>query len=610
MIDPRGRNSHKVQTPLPQSNTMKVLPAALLWLVVMAAAALSAQSSPSSAAQTPARATLSGIVTKDPGSEPVKKALIELIAESQSDGGNYTALTGVDGGFRIENIVPGRYRLFAERTGYQEIDKHRRRTEGRVLTLTAGQEIKDLVIHVQAAAVIEGRVTDEDGDPMPEAQVAVLRQTFVAGRSHWEQVGAERTNDLGEYRIAGLAAGGYFVSVTPPPDFRSLIEATSNAPAAAVHNAPPLSDKPAAATYQTTYYPGTRDRGQAAPIQLHAGDDFPVNFSLTPSPSLTIRGSVVNLPPGSTATIMLQSRDFGLVLNGAEMHKDGSFEIRDVAPGSLHNSRHGRQRGGAHDGASGAAGHVGERGRSANSRLKPAGSIRGRLRMEAGSDARPDPSQMFLLLRSADGDDDALSVFTMEASFSTLAHVNADGSFEWKNVPAGHYSVQISDASAMPDWFLKSVAAGRDAGDSGFSVSGGTTTLDLVASANGAVADGIATNQKDEPVADAVIVAVPEARFRNRPDRYRKAVTDQSGRFTIRGLPPGDYTLFAWESVDGEAYYNPEFLKSCEGQGKALSVSEGERKSVQLKEIAAIEEETPTAIAIVAAGKRALNPVE
>ncbi len=201
---------------------MKSFPAALMWLVVLAAA-LSAQSLPSSssssAAQssTPARATLSGIVAKDPGSEPVKKALIELIAESQSDGGNYTAVTGVDGSFRIENIVPGRYRMFVERPGFQEIDKHHRRTEGRTLALSAGQEMKDFVIHLQAAAVIEGRVTDEDGDPMPEAQVAVLRQTFIAGRSHWEQVGAERTNDLGEYRIAGLAAGSYFVSVTPPP---------------------------------------------------------------------------------------------------------------------------------------------------------------------------------------------------------------------------------------------------------------------------------------------------------------------------------------------------------------------------------------------------------
>jgi len=567
---------------------MKFHPAALLWLAAAIAAALSSQGSPSSAGQTStARATLSGIVTKDPGSEPVKKALIELIAESQSDGRNFTAVTGVDGSFHIDNIQPGRYRMFVERTGFQELDKHHRRIEGRVLALAAGQEMKDLVVHLQAAAVIEGRVTDEDGDPMAEAQVAVLRQTFVTGRNHWEQVGVERTNDLGEYRIPGLAAGNYFVSVTPPPDFKSLIEA-ANSQTEMKQSANAATEKVATA-YQTTYYPGTRDRGQAAAIQLHAGDDFPVNFSLTPAPSLTIRGSVVNLPPGAVATIRLQSRGFGLTWNEASMQKDGSFEIRGVTPGTYSILA-------AVDNAPVPMMARQELQITSASveglRLAPqaGGSMRGRLRMEASGAARPDPSRVFLLLRSADADDDAAGAFTMEGDFSPVAQVNADGSFEWKNVPAGHYFVQISDASAMPDWFLKSVTAGRDAAESGITVSGGATTLDLVASANGAVAEGLATNQKDEPVADAVIVAVPEARFRSRPDRYRKTVTDQSGRFTLRGMPPGEYTLFAWESIDGDAYYNPEFLKSYESQGKTLSFSEGERKNVQLKAIAVVED--------------------
>ena len=66
-------------------------------------------------------------------------------------------------------------------------------------------------------------------------------------------------------------------------------------------------------------------------------------------------------------------------------------------------------------------------------------------------------------------------------------------------------------------------------------------------------------DQKGQPVANAVIVAVPEARLRARVDRYRKTVSDQSGHFTLRGISPGNYTLLAWESVDGDAYYNPDF---------------------------------------------------
>jgi hypothetical protein len=115
--------------------------------------------------------------------------------------------------------------------------------------------------------------------------------------------------------------------------------------------------------------------------------------------------------------------------------------------------------------------------------------------------------------------------------------------------------------------------------------------LDLVASASGGVVDGVVTDRKGEPVANAVIVAVPEARLRWRTDRYRKTVSDQSGRFTLPGIAPGEYTIFAWDSVDGEAYYNPEFLKSYEGQGNALHVAEGEQKSVQVPVIAEAEQE-------------------
>ncbi len=553
--------------------------AALIGMFVLGhAVAQSAPADASSGATHSGRATLSGSVIKEPGSDPVKKALLELIAESQSDGQNYTALSGADGSFRIENITPGRYHLFVERAGFQEIDRHHRKTDGRVLTLAAGQDLKELSIRLQAAAVIEGRVTDEDGDPMADAQVAVLRQSFASGHTHWEQAGAERTNDRGEYRIAALAAGHYYISVTPPPDFRSLIETTNHGPATSSSG----NSNPPAASYQTSYYPGTADRAQAVPVALHGGEEFPANFSMTPAPSLSIRGSVVNLPANTSAAIMLQSKDFGLVLNGAEMHADGSFEIRGVSPGaytivaSVEN---------------GSAALIARQSVQLTNvnleglRLAPqsGGLIRGRLRMESG---KSDPSQVFLILRAADGDDD-MSALGQGEGFSPVAHVGADGSFEWKNVPPGNYSVEISEASTMPDWFLKSVTAGgHDGLESGFNVSGGAVTLDLLASGNGAVVEGVVTGAKDEVVADAAVIAVPGLLLRNHPERYRKAVTDQRGRFSLRGLPPGDYTLYAFDSLEGDEFYNPEFLKLYEGQGIALRLNEGERKNLRVKSVA------------------------
>jgi protocatechuate 3,4-dioxygenase beta subunit len=559
-----------------------------LAFVLMLCLAASVAAQDAANAPKSARAAVEGIVIRDPESQPVKKAVIELIAESQAEGGNYTAVTGPEGEFRIENVLPGRYHLFAERTGLLDIDKHHASRDGRVLNLSAGQEVKDIRIRLEAASIIRGRVTDEDGDPLPNAEVSVLRQTFVAGHTHWEQAGAERTNDLGEFRIANLAPGNVYVSVNPPPDFKSLIEAAGGT-ATEQRNAEKAADK-ATLAYQTTYYPGTGDRSQASAIQLHAGDDFPVNFSLTPSPALSIRGSVVNLPAHTSATIMLQSHDFNVVMNGAEMHKDGSFVIRDVSPGSYTilatvdgssvpmMARQSLQVGSSNvDGLRLAP--------------QPGASVRGRLRLESrGGMGTFDPGQIFLTLQSVEeGDDTTVAV---GGRFSNLAHVSGDGSLEWNDVPPGNYYVQMMrESDSSGDWFLKSMlASGRDVRDAGLSVNGGTVMLDLVASNNGGTISGVAIDSKGAAVANAVIVAAPEARLRGRLDRYHKTISDQSGRFSLRGMPPGDYTVFAWESVEDDAYFNPEFLRGYEGQGISLRILDGERKTLQVNVIPAGDE--------------------
>jgi len=62
-------------------------------------------------------ASLQGRVVKEPGGEPINKAIIELIQDTAESANNYTAKSDVEGNFEILDIVPGRYHILVERTG-------------------------------------------------------------------------------------------------------------------------------------------------------------------------------------------------------------------------------------------------------------------------------------------------------------------------------------------------------------------------------------------------------------------------------------------------------------------------------------------------------------
>src|SRR5260370_15392182 len=115
--------------------------------------------------------SLAGMVVKEPGSQPLKKVLVQVIAEEQKQGGNYTASTDADGHFHIESVVPGRYRLFLEKTGFGEVNGRRLKADANVFTIQAGQPLGDLLFRNIPKDLISGRITDEDGDPMSGVKI-------------------------------------------------------------------------------------------------------------------------------------------------------------------------------------------------------------------------------------------------------------------------------------------------------------------------------------------------------------------------------------------------------------------------------------------------------
>ena len=100
--------------------------------------------------------SVAGTVVKEPGSEPLKKVLVQVVAENQNEGGNYTASTDADGHFHIENVLPGRYRIFTERTGFVGVNEHGLKSDVNVFTVQAGQSVEDLLFRMLPTAVISG----------------------------------------------------------------------------------------------------------------------------------------------------------------------------------------------------------------------------------------------------------------------------------------------------------------------------------------------------------------------------------------------------------------------------------------------------------------------
>ena len=76
----------------------------------------------------------------------------------------------------FENVAPGRYNDF-EKTGFvtQRYGARSDTSPGTPLVLEAGNELKDVAIQMTPQAVIAGRVTDQDGDPVANIGVSVFR---------------------------------------------------------------------------------------------------------------------------------------------------------------------------------------------------------------------------------------------------------------------------------------------------------------------------------------------------------------------------------------------------------------------------------------------------
>jgi hypothetical protein len=242
-------------------------------------------------------------------------------------------ITDQDGRFVFEGVAPGTYIFDAQRSGYAPL-LGAAVGPPQTIQLAPGQSIDSVELRLQKGSVIAGRVFGPSGEPLADARVVAMRRVQTGrGPSRFmtaARQGPQQTNDLGEFRIAGLAAGEYVVAASRGPQLALPIAGVVSS-----------TRQGARTTIATTYYPGTTDQNSAAPIAVGAGAEVGnITFTVQSVPAHNVSGVVVdeNGAPlaGAMVTLMGDPRT-GVPIGpagSARTAADGGFSIGDVPEGS------------------------------------------------------------------------------------------------------------------------------------------------------------------------------------------------------------------------------------------------------------------------------------
>ena len=274
---------------------------------------------------------IEGVVLDDRYLRPLRRGYVVL--KPLGAGRTLSGETDETGKFSIEAVDAGQYTVEARRDGYLNANFARRGgiRMPRVFTLLAGQELRDLTFRLEPWAALEGKIRFEDGEPAFGVPVILYRKDYARGLLRYLPVGSTRTNDRGEYRLAGLAPGAYII--------------------AAIYNKPVKPKRPDDSSqeapdsewsYATTYYTSGQRLSDAIPVKLESGRELTgLDIFLGLVRAVRVKLRVTDSCAGglsSKAVVQLYRMDENgnpaVPVNADIDGREGEFVVRGLGPGS------------------------------------------------------------------------------------------------------------------------------------------------------------------------------------------------------------------------------------------------------------------------------------
>jgi hypothetical protein len=548
--------------------------------------ALALAAAPAARAQTadPLPAIIEGSVINIQNSRTIPRATVTLLRSRQH--GKSTRADG-NGHFIFKNVEPGIYRLTAERQGF--FSDARKREYQPMFEVASGDHVKNVPVRLMPAAIMNGEVVDEFNDPVQNVEIRLLSTRMQLGQMVLAPAGKAVTDDRGQYRIAGLHPGKYYLvaeykhgnpiadAVRTQTAEQIAAATTSASRSRRGQDAEPVfqADVPDPAfTYPSLFYPSTADFQQAQAIALSPGDEMAANFLLISAPVVSIRGRVSNGMTGKPAGTAAVSAYWTPYMESDGLPArvspgDGRFEIRGVAPGTY---------------------------TLRASFTEEGQDYTGELTVEVGNEGAQNVEIFALPDFAAAGHVSIAGLPPRNPLSRVIIEFAGEGLMPRVRANAAYPEFKF-DAQLRPDrryhaivrnlpenYYLKSLSlSGHEVAPDNVVVSGKRGDIELVLSPAGAHIEGVLFDAKDQPTRGSILL-VPDVPEPGPPDLFRRTSADSKGKFTLRGIAPGSYRLLAVESVNLDSEINdPDFLRTIGNRGEGLMVEESGNYTVSLK---------------------------
>jgi hypothetical protein len=443
------------------------------------------------------------------------------------------ATTDYDGNYRLLGLPAGRYNITPLSLTMVSAEDNTYGGAGRFVILAEGETVEKIDFSLKRAGVITGRITDKDGKPVIEerVQLAAVDNSNRVGFGAFSSPLMYQTDDRGVYRLYGLPAGRYTLSVGLSPDDGMVRVGVVKR-----------------GYYPRTYYPGETDIKKAGVIEVTEGGEVrDINIKLgRQSQSFAVSGRVLNGETGRPAPDLIigygtydpqrksmNAYGFGQSRTDAR----GEFRLEGIVPGRF-------------------AAFVWSEGENYSDpalfevtdadvgglelKLKRGSTITGAAQLEGTADKSVMARLSKLMLGAS------VQTSNLGPPENRQATINPDGSFRMTGLPPGRASLFLF--GNQPQREIRLLRVERDGVEQagGIEIKPGVEIKDvrvIFEYGSGRILGQVRVENGGLPDVARLFISVHKPGDENNSQPVTYSQADARGRFILEGLVPGDYQV-------------------------------------------------------------------